>query len=77
MSKNVLIDVRTTEEYQCGHMPNSINIPLAAITHIVNHVPDKNMSISVYCKSGARATQAKSILESMGYTNVTNIGGFN
>lgn len=70
----MLIDVRTPDEHRTGHKPGSINIPLAAIRSFC--VPEKNTPIRVYCKSGGRASQAKEILESMGYTDVTNIGGF-
>ena len=68
----MLIDVRTANEYARGHQPGSINIPLAQIRRI--NVP-KDTAIRVYCKSGARSTDATKILKSMGYTNVTNLGG--
>ena len=70
----MLIDVRTPEEYQKGHMQNSVNIPVEEIRSI--QISDKNAVIRVYCKSGARSARAKKILESMGYTNVINLGGF-
>ena len=69
----MLMDVRTQDEFHKGHLAGSINIPLASIKSYRN--PDKNTPIRVYCKSGGRAERAKEILESMGYTDVTNIGG--
>ena len=69
----MLIDVRSTQEYQRGHRPGSANIPLEHVRDI--NVP-KDTPILLYCKSGGRAEQAKSILLAMGYTDVTNLGGF-
>ena len=69
----MLIDVRTPEEYKRGNRPGSINIPLDIIKDF--NIADKNTLIKVYCKSGARSAQAKSILLSKGYTNVTDLGG--
>lgn len=68
----MLIDVRTPEEYQQGHLAGSVNIPLPDIRSVR---ANKNAPIKVYCKSGKRSAQAKGILEAMGYTNVTNLGG--
>ncbi|MCL2398299.1 MAG: rhodanese-like domain-containing protein [Defluviitaleaceae bacterium] len=73
--KKFLIDVRTSSEYQRGHIANSINIPLSNIRDILRIAPDKNTLISVCCKSGMRSAQARDILLSMGYRNVTDIGG--
>ena len=69
----MLIDVRTAEEYRKGHIAGSVNIPLAQIRYF--QIPNKSAPISVCCKGGGRAAQAKEILEARGYTNVTNIGG--
>ena len=71
----VLLDVRTPEEYRQGHIPGSKNIPLQTLGDVVAHVPDKATPLFVYCRSGARSAQATGMLESLGYTNVTNIGG--
>ena len=71
----VLLDVRTPEEYRQGHIPGSCNIPLQTLVDVVTRVPDKDTPLFVYCRSGARSAQATSMLESLGYTNVTNIGG--
>ena len=66
-----LIDVRTAAEYRQGHIPGSINIPLA---NIRNCLIPKSSPVFVCCKSGGRALQAKDTLIAMGYTNVINIG---
>ena len=71
----VLLDVRTPEEYEAGHIPQSRNIPLDRIARAQSDIPDQETPLFVYCLSGARSSQAVSILRSMGYTQVTNIGG--
>ncbi|OAM21230.1 sulfurtransferase [Eikenella corrodens] len=73
----VWIDVRTPEEYAAGHLENAKNIPHDQIgQQIAAHVPNKNTPINLYCRSGRRAETAKQALESMGYTNVQNRGGY-
>ena len=71
----VLIDVRTPEEYEEGHVPGSINIPLQQIEKTKDVVQSKCRSIYVYCRSGARSRQAAADLRQMGYANVVNLGG--
>lgn len=71
----VLLDVRTVEEYRQGHIDGSLNIPLQNIHSVKNNIPDLDKPIYVHCLSGARSAQATSALKSMGYTNVTDIGG--
>jgi phage shock protein E len=71
-----LIDVRSPEEYEEYHIPNSISIPLNVLeTEITKAVPDKDEEIIVYCLSGRRAASACRILAEMGYHNVSNMGG--
>jgi len=71
----VLLDVRTTQEYESGHIPGSKNIPLQVIDKVASVVENKDTVLYVYCQSGARSRQATSMLQGMGYTNVNNIGG--
>ncbi len=71
----VLLDVRTSEEYREGHIVGSKNLPLQSITNITSITGRKDTPLFVYCHSGSRSRQAASMLERMGYTNVTNIGG--
>jgi len=71
----VLLDVRTGEEYAQGHIPGSRNVDVQDIGRAAELVQDKDTPLFVYCYSGARSSRAVSALRSMGYTNVTNIGG--
>jgi len=73
----ILLDVRTEAEYNQGHIPGSILIPVDELKNrALNELKDKNAAIIVYCRSGARSANASGILASLGYTNVYNmIGG--
>lgn len=67
----VVVDVRTPEEYQVSHPNGAINIPHSEIVaKIASQGVNKSDTIKVYSRGGGRAQQAKSALESAGYTNV-------
>lgn len=67
----VLLDVRSEQEYQEGHLEGSINLPVNRIPTI--SLPKEN-PVFVYCLSGGRAGRAVTFLNKMGYDAV-NIGG--
>ena len=71
----VLLDVRSPQEYQEGHIPGSKNVPLQRLEDISEAAPDRAAPLFVYCYSGARSGQAVSVLNGMGYADVRNIGG--
>ena len=72
----IILDVRTTEEYASGHIPNAINIPNEVIgSEEIPELPDKDQLILVYCRSGNRSKQASKKLANLGYTNVVEFGG--
>ena len=71
----VLLDVRTSQEYREGHIPNSKNVPLQSLERVETIVNRADIPIFVYCYSGSRSHQAVNALKRMGYTNVKNIGG--
>ncbi len=71
----VLVDVRTKEEYEEGHIPNSINVDLYEIEKIQNVITDKTVPLFVYCHSGARSNRATNILRKLGYENVSDVCG--
>ncbi len=70
-----LLDVRTSQEYQEGHIPGSINIPLQSLSTADQIPAGKDAPLFVYCYSGSRSAQAVRLLTGMGYTNIKNIGG--
>jgi rhodanese-related sulfurtransferase len=71
-----LVDVRTPGEFAAGHVKGSENIPLNNITAQLNKLKNKK-NIIVFCQSGGRSSQAKTILEQNGFTNVINGGSWN
>ncbi len=70
-----LVDVRTPGEFTSGHVKGSVNIPLDSVTQQLAKFKGKK-NIIVFCRSGNRSGQAKSILEQNGFTNVVNGGSW-
>ncbi|MEP1216343.1 MAG: rhodanese-like domain-containing protein [Marinobacter sp.] len=74
-AKSVWIDVRTEAEHRQNHIDGDPLIPHGNIVaRVTERFPDKDTEINLYCRSGNRASKAKSALESAGYTNVNNMG---
>lgn len=72
----VILDVRTREEYNGGHIPNAVLLPLSDILVDSDRIlPDKDAVILVYCRSGARSANAARELQSMGYKKIYDFGG--
>jgi rhodanese-related sulfurtransferase len=72
----IILDVRTVEEYNAGHIPNAICIPNESITDKEPpELPDKDQLILVYCHSGRRSKEASQKLADLGYTKITEFGG--
>ncbi len=70
-----LIDVRTPQEYNEGHIPGSVNLPLGSMDGISSHAPEPDTKLFVYCLSGGRSARACGQLASMGYSDITDLGG--
>jgi rhodanese-related sulfurtransferase len=68
-----LVDVRTPGEFAGGKVKGSVNIPLDRILMDIDKFKNKK-NIIVFCRSGNRSSQAKSILEQHGIAHVTNGG---
>ena len=74
----IIVDVRTQEEYNSGHIPGAICIPNESIgTEPPEELPDFDQIILIYCRSGNRSKQAAQKLFDMGYINVYEFGGIN
>ena len=72
----IILDVRTKEEYNEGHIPGAICIPNEEITEKEpKELPNKNQIIMVYCRSGNRSKVAAKKLAEMGYKKVYEFGG--
>ena len=74
----ILLDVRTKEEYDTGHIKDASLMPVDTIKEeSVKNLLDKEAIIFVYCRSGSRSSSAANILIEQGYKNVYNLGGIN
>ena len=72
----VILDARTREEYDQGHIPGAIQISHDEITEKAEEVlTDKDQLILVYCRSGRRSKIAAEALVELGYTNIKEFGG--
>lgn len=72
----IILDVRTQEEYDDGHIIGAICVPNETIMDSEPEaLPDKEQLILVYCRSGNRSKQAAQKLADMGYSNVKEFGG--
>ena len=72
----IILDVRTQEEYDEGHIPGAILIPHTEIEARAEEVlTDKDQLILVYCRSGRRSKLAAEALVELGYTNIKEFGG--
>lgn len=72
----IILDVRTQEEYDQGHIPGAILIPDTEIkAEAENVLTDKAQLILVYCRSGRRSKLAAEALVELGYTNIKEFGG--
>ena len=72
----LIIDVRSKNEYDAGHIAGAILIPVGAIRKdIGKYAPNKDRQIILYCLSGARSGMALGLLMEMGYTNAEDHRG--
>lgn len=73
----VLIDVRTADEFAQGAIPGAIRIEPHEIGQRIDSVaPDKATPIVLYCRTGRRSSGAQDTLQSLGYSEVINAGGY-
>lgn len=73
-SSTLILDVRTTGEFNRGHIPGALNIPVQNLSSSLGQL-DKSKHIIVYCRSGNRSTLAKRILHENGYNQISNFKG--
>ena len=74
--KNVIVDIRTPEEFAAGHLRDAKNIPLADFsTRIGELQKSKGKSIVVVCQTGARADKAVRLIQAAGFDDVVALEG--
>ncbi len=73
----MLIDVRSAQEFESGHILQAYNMPLDRVDVLVpTAVKDKNKVLLLHCATGVRSGLAKKKLEEIGYKNVFNLGSY-
>ena len=73
----VILDVREQHEYDSGHIPGAVLLPVGTITEdtAAAVIDDPDTVVLVYCRSGNRSKTASQALADLGYTNVYEFGG--
>lgn len=70
----IIVDVRKSDRFRCGHIPMAVNLPLSQIEKRQVTFP-KNRTLIVYCDTGGTSIQAACLLDDMGYKVINCIGG--
>ena len=70
----ILVDVRSSQEFDENHLDGAINIPIFDLNQIAEKIlKDKEQIIITYCSTGSRSRRAKEMLETLEYENVYNL----
>lgn len=73
----LVVDVRNPGEFNSGHVPGAVNIPLGELSvEAPKQLRDKNQILLLHCLSGARSGMARQQLKNLGYANVYNLGSY-
>ena len=77
--KAVLLDVRSKQDYDSGHIPGAVLLPVGTIEEdtAAQVIPEKDSTVLVYCRSGNRSKTASAALAELGYTSIYEFGGIN
>lgn len=75
----IILDVREQDEYDSGHIPGAVLLPVGTIDEdtAAEVIPEMDSAVLVYCRSGNRSKTASSTLANLGYTNIYEFGGIN
>ena len=76
-TNNIILDVRTPEEFSEGYIANATNLNIYDANTFMSKIQsyNKENSYYLYCKSGARSAQACQIMSQLGFNNVYNLLG--
>lgn len=77
MEEAVVLDVREQDEYDAGHIPGAVLLPVNTIDEetAAAVIPTEDTTVLVYCRSGNRSQTASQELADLGYTAVFEFGG--
>ena|ERR1035437_4161069 len=73
----LVVDVRSAAEFNSGHLPNAVNLPLDEIeTTLPRRAKGTNQVLLLHCQSEMRSGAAKTKLKRLGYSNAFNLGSY-
>lgn len=73
---SLIVDIREDNEYQSGHIKESVHIPLSSLkSRVIELEKYKDKSIILGCRSGSRSARAVGILKKHGFAKVHNLRG--
>ena len=70
----LVVDVREVDEFEAGHIPGLINLPLSELEERYDEL-DEDRTILLVCRTGGRSDRAAQFLYAMGYENLINVDG--
>jgi phage shock protein E len=73
-NQHLLVDVRTPQEFNSGHIEGAVNIPLQELSQRASEIP-QDEPVVLYCRSGNRSSTAAKMLRNAGYDQVYDLGG--
>jgi len=74
MARELVLDVRTPEEYAIGHLPGALNVPLHELEQRLSELGPSDRRVLLYCRSGRRSQIAATFLKQAGFVNVEDRG---
>lgn len=79
MQEVIILDVREQDEFDAGHIPGAVLLPVGTITKdtAAAVIPELDSVVLVYCRSGNRSKTASEAIAALGYTKVYEFGGIN
>jgi phage shock protein E len=76
LAKDVIVDVRTPQEYATGHLDGAVNIEYGAIGQQISKAGiSKEDKVILYCQTGRRSGVALNTLKGLGFSKAENAGG--
>ena len=76
IKNNKIIDIRSIEKYNNGHIENAINIPLEQLLIKFNKVLNRNEKYYIYCQKGIQSKKMCQILKNNGFNAINILGGY-
>lgn len=71
----VYLDVREPNEFNLGHLPGAVHIPLGSLAQRVEAAVPRDAKVVAYCSAGVRSAMAAGTLAAMGYVDVCSMAG--